>query len=559
MDVIWLTDNRLYSREGTIRTVSSVSVFDKITDPFPITGELPHKSSLPLSKWSSLLLLATVAVITLFRHLTRPKLNLPPGPKPWPIIGNLNLLAGPLPHRNMHALVQKYGPIMQLKFGSFPVVVGSSVEMAEAVLKTNDVKLADRPKIAAGKYTTYNYSNITWSQYGPYWRQARKVCLMELFSPKRLDQFETVRVQELHALLRKLFVSAGKPINARDNFSDLSLSVISRLVLGKNYTVKTGNQKEYISPKEFQEMIDEIFLLNGVLDIGDSIPWLAFLDLQGYISFNIKRMKAVGQLFDGFLEHTLNEHQQRRKGVKDYVPQDMMDVLLQLSDDPNLEVQLDRTAVKAFTMDLIAGGTESSSVTTEWAMAELLKKPEYFKRATEELDRVIGRDRWVEEKDIVNLPFMNAICKETMRLHPVTPFLVPRLAREDIQLGGYDIPKGTRVMVNVWTIGRDASIWEKPHEFCPERFIGKSIDVKGHNFELLPFGAGRRMCVGYSLGLKVIQASVANLLHGFKWKLPGDMTTEELNMQEIFGLSTPKQIPLVAELEPRLPAHMYSM
>ncbi|KAG6782277.1 hypothetical protein POTOM_011671 [Populus tomentosa] len=501
------------------------------------------------------LLLATVAVITLFRHLTRPKLNLPPGPKPWPIIGNLNLLAGPLPHRNMHALVQKYGPIMQLKFGSYPVVVGSSVEMAEAVLKTNDVKLADRPKIAAGKYTTYNYSNITWSQYGPYWRQARKICLMEIFSPKRLDQFETVRVQELQALLRKLFVSAGKPINARDNFSDLSLSVISRLVLGKNYTVKDGNQKEYMSPKEFKEMIDELFLLNGVLDIGDSIPWLAFLDLQGYI----KRMKAVGQLFDGFLEHTLNEHQQRRKGVKNYVPQDMMDILLQLSDDPNLEVQLDRTAVKAFTMDLIAGGTESSAVTTEWAMAELLKKPEYFKRANEELDRVIGRDRWVEERDIVNLPFINAICKETMRLHPVSPFLVPRLAREDIQLGGYDIPKGTRVMVNVWTIGRDASIWEKPHEFCPERFIGKSIDVKGHNFELLPFGAGRRMCVGYSLGLKVIQASVANLLHGFKWKLPGDMTTEELNMQEIFGLSTPKQIPLVAELEPRLPAHMYSM
>ncbi|CAK7356511.1 unnamed protein product [Dovyalis caffra] len=292
------------------------------------------------------LFLATVAIVTLFRHLTRPKLNLPPGPKPWPIIGNLNLLAGPLPHRNVHALVQKYGPIMLLKFGSYQVVVGSSKEMAEEILKINDVKLADRPRIAAGKYTTYNYSNITWSQYGPYWRQARKILLMEIFSPKRLDQFEYLRVEELHRLLRKLFLTAGKPINGREYFSDLSLSVISRIVLGKNYTKKTGNQKQYMSPKEFTEMIDEVFLLNGVLNIGDSIPCLAFLDLQGYI----KRMKAVGKLFDGFLENALNEHNERRKGIKNYVPQDMMDILLQLADDPGLEVKITRTSVKAFIM-----------------------------------------------------------------------------------------------------------------------------------------------------------------------------------------------------------------
>lgn len=209
--------------------------------------------------------------------------------------------------------------------------------------------------------------------------------------------------------------------------------------------------------------------------------------------------------------------------------------------------------------DLIAGGTESSAVTVEWAISELLRKPEIFEKATEELDRVIGRERWVEEKDVPNLPYIESIMKETMRMHPVAPMLVPRFSREDIKIAGYDIPKGTRVLVNIWTIGRDPKIWDRPDEFIPDRFMGKDIDVKGQDFELLPFGSGRRMCPGYSLGLKVIQSTLANLLHGFKWKLPRDMKVEDLSMEEIFGLSTPKKIPLVVAIEPRLPAHLYKM
>ena len=195
----------------------------------------------------------------------------------------------------------------------------------------------------------------------------------------------------------------------------------------------------------------------------------------------------------------------------------------------------------------------------EWAISELLRKPEIIEKATEELDKVIGRERWVEEKDIVNLPYIDSIVKETMRLHPVAPMLVPRFSREDSRIAGYDIPKDTRVLVNVWTIGRDPSLWDNPNEFVPERFLGKDIDVKGHDFELLPFGSGRRMCPGYSLGLKVIQSSLANLLHGFTWKLPENMKKEDLDMTEIFGLSTPRKIPLVTVVEPRLPSHLYDL
>jgi cytochrome P450 len=289
-------------------------------------------------------LLAIITLILLGRLIRRRKLHLPPGPKPWPIIGNLNLM-GELPHRSLEALSKKYGSLMQVKFGSHPVVVGSSVEMARAILKTHDLSLAGRPKTASGKYTTYNYQNITWAPYGPYWRQARKLCLMELFSPKRLDQFEYIRVEENLKFLNTLFQKRGKPITVRDHFSDLSFSVISRLVLGRKYMAESEDEKDMLSLKEFKEVLDEMFLLNGVLVIGDFIPWLAFLDLQGYI----KRMKAVAKKMDMFMEHALEEHHARRKGLKDYEPRDMLDILLQVADDPNLEVKLDRIGVKAFT------------------------------------------------------------------------------------------------------------------------------------------------------------------------------------------------------------------
>ncbi|KAL6137419.1 hypothetical protein ACLB2K_062711 [Fragaria x ananassa] len=477
--------------------------------------------------------LGALALLLLGLRLRRRKLNLPPGPKPWPIIGNLNLM-GHLPHRSLHELSQKYGPIMQLRFGSFPVVVGSSAEMAKAFLKTHDVAVADRPKIAAGKYTTYNYSNITWSPYGPYWRQARKMCLMELFSAKRLESYEYIRKEEMNALLKGLYKSSNTNILLKAHLSDLSLNVISRMVLGKKYTDESENA--IVSPDEFKKMLDELFLLTGVLNIGDSIPWLNFLDLQGYI----KRMKALSKKFDRFLEHVLDEHISNSK-APDFAATDMVDVLLQLAADPNLEVKLERHGVKAFSQDLLAGGTESSAMTVEWGISEVLRKPEIFKKATEELDRVIGRERWVEEKDIVNLPYIDAIAKETMRLHPVAPLL------------------GTRVIVSIWAIGRDPKYWNNPLEYSPERFIGKDIDVKGQDFELLPFGSGRRMCPGYSLGHKLIQSSIANLLHGFNWRFPDNMKKEDLSMEEIFGLSTPRKFLLIAVTEPRLPAHLYSM
>ncbi|TVU25322.1 hypothetical protein EJB05_27814, partial [Eragrostis curvula] len=207
--------------------------------------------------------------------------------------------------------------------------------------------------------------------------------------------------------------------------------------------------------------------------------------------------------------------------------------------------------------DLLIAGGDSASVTVEWALSELLRKPEIIAKATEDLDRVVGRNRLVTDADIPSLPYIEAIVKETLRMHPFAPLLTPRLSREHTSVAGYDIPAGTRVLVNVWAIGRDPAVWDAPGEFRPERFVGSRLDVKGQDFELLPFGSGRQGCPGLNLGLKMVQVTLANMLHGFTWRLPDGMAADDLSMEEKPRISVPRMVPLLAVAEPKLPEHLY--
>ncbi|KAG5530764.1 hypothetical protein RHGRI_025664 [Rhododendron griersonianum] len=503
--------------------------------------EAPSWAVLALT-WLASIALFHYLTTTLGHRLRRHKLKYPPGPRPWPIIGNLNLV-GSVPHLSFHSLSRKYGDIMQLRFGSFPVVVVSSPEMAKEVLQTHGETFASRPATAAGKYTAYNYSDMVWAPYGPHWRLARRLYLNELFSPKRIDSYEYIRVEERRALMSRLSALSGKGTVIREELIRFTLTNVSRMALGEKYfsESESGRSSSSVKLEELREMVDDWFLLNGVFNIGDWIPWLAFLDLQGYV----KRMKALSRKFDRFHDHVIADHKAKREADKDnFVAKDMVDVVLQLAEDPNLE-------------DPILGGTDTSAITVEWAISELLKQPRLLRKATEELDRVIGRDRWVEEDDIQNLPYICAIAKETMRFHPVGALLAPHLSIEDCKIAGYDISKGTTVFVNTWGIGRDPRYWEEPEKFLPEQFFGKDIDVKGHHFELLPFGSGRRMCPAYRLGLMLIQSTLANLVHGFKWGLPDNVKPEDVDMEEEYGLSTHRKNPIVAVVEPRLSAHLY--
>ncbi|XP_019151950.1 PREDICTED: cytochrome P450 98A2-like [Ipomoea nil] len=207
--------------------------------------------------------------------------------------------------------------------------------------------------------------------------------------------------------------------------------------------------------------------------------------------------------------------------------------------------------------NMLAGGIDTSGASVEWAFQELIRKPLIIKKAMEELDRVIGRERWVEERDFSQLPYMEAIIKEKFRLHPLCTLLPPHYSMEDCNVAGYEVPSGTTVLVNAWSIGRNPKYWDKADEFFPERFLERDADINRQDFALLPFGSGRRRCPGYSLGMKVVRTTLANLLHGFKWKLEEDMRLEDISMEEVYGLTTHPKFPLSFNIEPRLPTHLY--
>ncbi|XP_047977849.1 cytochrome P450 71AU50-like [Salvia hispanica] len=472
--------------------------------------------------------------------------KLPPGPKPWPIIGNLNLL-GPIPHQSLHHLSQKYGEIMLLKFGKFPVLVASSPEMAKQFLKVHDAVFASRPSFAASKHVSFNYSDVGFSPYGPYWREARKIFITKVLSARKVESFEPIRVEERRRLLSRLMSLSGKPVELREHLLGFTLSVVSKMVFKEKY-FGDKEDKSVLDMDEMSEIVREWLVLHGAFNIGDWIPWVDFLDLQGYG----KKMRALRRKMDGFCDYVIDDHLERRgEGKEDFV-----DVLLQRAEEED-GVRFTRDSVKALTMNLLVAAVDTSAGTIEWVMLELLRHPHIMEKAKAELNEVIGRNRWVEENDMPQLPYMNAVIMETFRLHPIGTLLGPHCAIEDCNVAGYNVSKGTLVLVNAWSIGRDPNSWDAPEEFLPERFIGKDFEfITGSNFAVLPFGSGRRRCPGINLALKTVPTTLANLLHGFEIKLEEGMRVEDISMEEQYGLTTIPKHPLSLIMEPTLPSYL---
>ncbi|KAG4185030.1 hypothetical protein ERO13_A09G207000v2 [Gossypium hirsutum] len=485
------------------------------------------------------LLAVAVGLVFFFQALTWTRMaknkRLPPGPKGLPIIGNL-LMIGKNPHHDFQRLAQKYGPIMHLRFGLMPVIVVSSPEAAELFLKTHDLVFASRPPHDCSKHISYNQQNLVFSPYGPYWRNMRKMCTLELLSNHKVSSFGSMRMEELHGCvqyIREVAATAGV-VNLSSMVSSFSTEISCRMIIGKKY------DRSDFSEKGFEVMIREAMQIAATFNLADYIPQIRALDLQGLT----KRMKIIAKDFDDFFEKIIDEHVRSKdeNRVKDFV-----DVMLGFmgSEETN-EYRVERDTIKAIILDMLAGSMDTSAVAIDWTLTELIRHPQVMKKVQKELENVVGMERMVTESDLEKLEYLDMVVKESFRLHPVGPLLTPHAAREDCTVDGFHIPKNSRIFINAWAIGRDKRVWTYAERFYPERFIGSDIDLRGCNFELIPFGAGRRGCPGMQLGLTVVRLVVAQLVHCFNWKLPNGMLGSELDMSEDFGLVCPRANHLLA-------------
>ncbi|KAL6288431.1 hypothetical protein ACE6H2_005941 [Prunus campanulata] len=483
--------------------------------------------------WATIGLLALVHILQAWWK--NKKKMLPPGPRGFPIFGSLHLL-GKFPNKDLHRLAQKYGDIMYMRLGLMHTIVVSSPQAAELFLKTHDLVFASRPPHEGAKLISFAQRSLVFSEYGTYWRDMQKMCTLELLSNHKINSFKSMRRDAIALCVESIRATADNgrvAVDLSDNVSSLSVVMSCRMVLGKMY------KDEEFDARGFRSVIEEGVQLIGAANLGDYIPFIAPFDLQDYT----KRMKSVNKAFDTFFEKVIDEHIQSNEGER---TKDFVDVMVAFMGSEQSEYRIERPHIKAIIFDMLVNSIDTSSVTVEWALSELMRHPKAMKKVQKELEDVVGLGRMVEESDLGKLDYLSMVVKETMRLHPVAPLLVPHAATEDCTVNGYHIPKKSRVIINAWAIGRDPSAWTNAEEFIPERFEGSDVDVRGNHFQLIPFGSGRRRCPGIQLGLMVVQLMLAQLVHCFDWELPNNMLPEELDMTEVFGITVARAKRLIA-------------
>ena len=470
--------------------------------------------------------------------------RLPPGPWKLPILGSMLHMVGGLPHRVLRDLAKKYGPLMHLQLGEVSVVVVTSPEIAKEVLKTHDLAFASRPKLLAAEIVLYDSSDVAFAPYGDYWRQMRKICVLEVLSTKNVRSFSSIRRDEVVRLIEFFRSSSGKPVNFTKRISLFMSFIICRSAFGTVFK----EQDEFI-----QVMKDVTALLEG-FDVADIFPSLKFLHVL--TGMRAKAMNLHHKV-DDIVDNIINEHKKNLATGKfngQLGGEDLIDVLLRLKKDGGFQFPITNDNIKAIIYDMFAAGTETTSTTIDWAMVEMIRNASVFAKAQAEVREVFNRKETFDENDVEELKYLKLVIKETLRLHPPLPLMLPRECREETNINGYTIPLKSKVMVNVWAIGRDPKNWDDAESFKPERFEQSSVDFVGNNFEYLPFGSGRRICPGILFGLANIYLPLAQLLYYFDWKLPTGINPSDLDMTESDGASCARKSNLYLIASPYQPS-----
>ncbi|XP_068651502.1 cytochrome P450 78A5-like [Aristolochia californica] len=453
-----------------------------------------------------------------------------PGPIGWPVLGSITVM-GPLAHRKLAKISAALGAnhLMALSFGTTRVVISSHPDTAKEILSS--CAFADRPPKEAARLLMFERA-IGFAPSGDYWRQLRRLALTHLFSPRRITNLEVLRQRIAGEMLEKV----GKEMNER---GIVELRVILQndslnSMVGSVFGSFVGAKRE-----ELVRMVKEGYDLIGMFNLSDHLP-LGFLDVQGLG----ERCRKLADKVKAVVGEIIKE---RRRTHADEEPKgdDFLTALLSLPS----EEQLSHSDAIAVLWEMIFRGTDTVAIVMEWIMTRMVLHPDVQAKVQQELDSVVGNSRTVRDSDITNLPYLQAVVKEVLRLNPPGPLLSwARLAIRDVQVGKYLIPEGTTAMVNMWAITHDGSIWKDPWEFKPDRFLEEEVSVMGSDLRLAPFGSGRRVCPGKTLGLATVHLWVAHLLHHFNW-----VVLKSVDLSEHLHLSLEKKKPLQCQAFPRNP------
>ncbi|CAN6213766.1 unnamed protein product [Urochloa humidicola] len=492
---------------------------------------LPLDPSLALKQVPLLSLLLIAPVIFLCLRVLGKKgkekdIRLPPSPLRLPVIGHHHLMVRK-PHRALQRLSQRMGPVFHLQLGCVPAVVVSSPEAAKEVLKTLDTHCCNRPSSPGAKMLTYNYRDIAFSPYSESWRERRKLFVSEFAGSKCVQSYAYALEAQVDQLIQSLSNSTSMdPINLNEK--------IFALIDGFIGTVAFGNMKgaELLKYSQFQQVFSEAMVVLSAFSARDFFPEspisLWFDKLVGLEA----RYKKIFRELDAFFETVLSQHMDEERFLSEE-KDNLVDVLISLWKAQGTGPQLTKDDLKAIILDAFIGGTATSSVTLLWAMSELIRNPRVMKKVQSEIRSKIQNKPRVRVSDTSQLKYLKMVIKETLRLHPPAPLLIPRETMQHVKIQGYDLPPRTRIFVNAWAIGRDPACWKDPDEFYPERFEDVDVDFQGSNFEFLPFGAGRRICPAIPMANMNVEFTLASLLHSFDWKLPVGLKTEDVSMEEM--------------------------
>ncbi|XP_073147025.1 6,7,8-trihydroxycoumarin synthase-like [Henckelia pumila] len=471
----------------------------------------------------------------------KPARKLPPGPRPLPLIGNLHQFDKTKPHIYLWEVSKKYGPLACLKHGSTPTLVVSSAELAKEILKTHDLSFCSRPPVLGQQKLSYGGIDMAFAPFGDHWKKMRKVCVHNLFSPKQVASFRSIREDEVSRMVEKISDLGNSPANFSEIAMSIACNLICRVAFGRRY-----EDEEYREIR-FDRLVMEAQESMVSFYFSDNFPGLRWLDeLSGKLLRVNKNFKELDLFYQQLIDEHVNPGRIRVGGYEDII-----DLMLHLKNQDSSSLDLTLEHIKALLLDLFVAGSDTVAAAIVWTMTALIKRPQLMKKAQTEIREIIGKcSKLVSEEDIKKLPYLRATVFESLRLYPPAPLLYRKQimqAGECVLLNDYKVEPGTSVIINGWAISRDPEIWENPEEFVPERFMGDDqvFAARMGGLEMIPFGGGRRGCPGMGMGMVSIQVALANLLYSFDWSLPCGVKMNDVDTESIPGLTTHKKNALI--------------